>query len=48
MLVGHASVQATERYLGTKHDLVYAPNNGIKLRVAVSNEVEVKEQRPRP
>ena len=32
---GHASVQTTERYLGTKQDLVHAPNDGIKLRVAV-------------
>ena len=34
MLLGHASVQTTERYLGTKQDLVHAPNDGIKLRVA--------------
>jgi site-specific recombinase XerD len=35
MLLGHASVQTTERYLGTKQDLVHAPNDGIKLCVAV-------------
>ena len=35
MLLGHASVQTTERYLGTKQDLVHAPNDGIKLSVAV-------------
>jgi integrase len=35
LLLGHASVQTTERYLGTKQDLVDAPNDGIKLRVAV-------------
>jgi len=35
MLLGHASVQTTERYLGTKQDLVDAPNDGIKLRVTV-------------
>jgi integrase/recombinase XerD len=34
LLLGHASVQTTERYLGTKHDLVNAPNDGIRLRVA--------------
>jgi len=34
LLLGHASVQTTERYLGTKQDLVNAPNDGIKLRVA--------------
>ena len=28
MLLGHASVQTTERYLGTKQDLVHAPNDG--------------------
>jgi integrase len=33
--LGHASVQTTERYLGTKQDLVHAPNDGIKLRVTV-------------
>jgi site-specific recombinase XerD len=35
LILGHASVQTTERYLGTKQDLVHAPNDGIKLRVAV-------------
>ena len=35
MMLGHASVQTTERYLGTKQDLVHAPNDGIKLRVVV-------------
>jgi len=35
LLLGHASVQATERCLGTKQDLVHAPNDAIKLRVAV-------------
>ncbi len=33
MLLGHASVQTTERYLGTKQDLVHAPNDSIRLRV---------------
>jgi site-specific recombinase XerD len=33
LLLGHASVQTTERYLGTKQDLVHAPNDGIKLRL---------------
>ncbi len=36
LLLGHASVQTTERYLGTKQDLVHAPNDGIKLRIAGS------------
>jgi integrase len=35
MLLGHQSVHTTERYLGTNQDLVHAPNDGIKLRVAV-------------
>ena len=35
LLLGHAPVQTTERYLGTKQDLVHAPNDGIKLRVVV-------------
>ena len=35
MLLGHASVQTTERYLGTKQDLMNASNDAIKLRVTV-------------
>jgi integrase len=35
LLLGHQSVQTTERYLGTRQDLVHAPNDGIKLRVPV-------------
>ena len=35
MILGHASVQTSERYLGTKQGLVHAPNDGIKLRVVV-------------
>ena len=35
LLLGHASVQTTERYLGTKQDLMNAPNDAIKLKVAV-------------
>jgi integrase len=33
LLLGHASVQTTERYLGTKQDLVNAPNDRIALRL---------------
>src|SRR5262245_13005428 len=36
LLLGHASVQTTERYLGTRQDLVHAPNDAIKLRIASS------------
>jgi site-specific recombinase XerD len=35
LLLGHASVQTTERYLGTKQDLAHPPNDGIKLTLAV-------------
>ena len=35
MLLGHSSVQTTERYLGTKQDLAHAPNDGIKLKLVV-------------
>jgi hypothetical protein len=31
----HASVQTTERYLGTKQDLVRTRNGGIKLGIVV-------------
>jgi integrase len=36
MLLGHASIQTTERYLGTKQDLTDAPNDhmGLKWRDA--------------
>ena len=32
LLLGHASIQTTERYLGTKQDLVHAPNDAIKIQ----------------
>src|SRR5579862_196657 len=35
LLLGHASVQTTERYLGTKQDLAHAPNDAIKLKLVV-------------
>jgi integrase len=34
LLLGHASVQTTERYLGTQQDLVKAPNDQLGLRWA--------------
>ena len=34
LLLGHSSVQTTERYLGTKQDLVDAPNDKLGLRWA--------------
>lgn len=34
MLLGHSSVQTTERYLGTKQDLAHAPNDAIKLKLS--------------
>lgn len=33
LTLGHASVQTTERYLGTRQDLADAPSDRIKLRV---------------
>jgi integrase/recombinase XerD len=35
LLLGHASIQTTERYLGTKQDLVQAVNDRVKIRVGV-------------
>jgi integrase len=32
-LLGHASIQTTERYLGTKQDLVQAVNDRVKIRL---------------
>ena len=44
MLLGHASVQTTEKYLATKQDLVQAPNDGIKLRVGhLTNHIHARE-----
>jgi DNA-binding NarL/FixJ family response regulator len=37
-LLGHASLQTTERYLGIKQDFVHAPNDAIQLS---SREIEV-------
>jgi integrase len=34
LILGHCSVQTTERYLGTKQDLAHAPNEAIKLMLA--------------
>jgi len=33
LLLGHASVQTTERYLGTKQDLAHAPNDRLNLQL---------------
>ena len=33
LLLGHASIQTTERYLGTRQDLVHAPNDAINLKL---------------
>jgi integrase len=33
LLLGHASVQTTERYLGTRQNLVDAPNDHLKLYI---------------
>ncbi len=33
LLLGHASIQTTERYLGAKQDLVQAVNDRVKIRV---------------
>jgi integrase/recombinase XerD len=35
LLLGHSSVQTTERYLGTKQHRAHAPNGAIKLKLAV-------------
>jgi integrase len=35
LLLGHVSVQTTERYLGTRQDLVHAPNDRIKLELTL-------------
>jgi integrase len=36
LLLGHSSVQTTERYLGTKQDLAHAPNDSIKLKLVAT------------
>jgi integrase len=33
LLLGHASIQTIERYLGTRQDLVHAPNDAINLKL---------------
>ena len=32
MLLGHASIQTTERYLGSEQDLEHAPNDRLGLK----------------
>ena len=32
LLLGHASIQTTERYLGSRQDLAHAPNDRLGLR----------------
>jgi integrase len=38
LLLGHASVQTTEKYLGTRQNLVRAPNDGIELTIMNESE----------
>ena len=33
MLLGHASVQTAEQYLGTKQDTVHAPNDTTRFKI---------------
>jgi integrase/recombinase XerD len=40
LLLGHASVQTTGRYLGTKQNLVHALNDAIKLSIAADPELQ--------
>jgi integrase len=42
LLLGHASVQTTEKYLGTKQNLVRAPNDAIQLTVQEESERKQK------
>jgi integrase len=44
LLLGHASVQTTERYLGTKQNLVRAPNDAIQLAVQRRTEPKPKQE----
>jgi len=37
LLLGHPSIQTTERYLGTKQDLAHAPNDEIQLCLATAH-----------
>jgi integrase len=46
LLLGHSSVQTTERYLGTKQDLVEAPNDRLGLRW--SGQLESAPSLPAP
>jgi site-specific recombinase XerD len=37
MLLGHASIQTKERYLGTEQELAVAVNDGLELDMEVVN-----------
>ena len=41
LLLGHASVQTTEKYLGTRQNLVRAPNDAIELNIKNESEKEI-------
>ncbi len=38
LLLGHASIQTTERYLGTKQNLIHAPNDRLGLEWRETSE----------
>ena len=38
-LLGHASIQTTERYFGSQQDLVQAVNDRVKIRVIIRTDI---------
>jgi integrase len=44
LLLGHSSVQTTERYLGTRQNLIHSPNDGIKLTLQDLRSHAAQEQ----
>jgi integrase len=47
LLLGHASIQTTERYLGTRQELTHAVNDNLPIRVPAAGRVGVVRKGPR-
>lgn len=47
LLLGHASVQTTERYLGTRQELAHAVNDNLPIRVPARGTVVAVRKGPR-
>jgi integrase len=47
LLLGHASIQTTERYLGTRQELAHAVNDDLPIRIPSRDSTAAMRKRPR-